>query len=398
MPKPAAIYPVDTIDANALANFFLTFSKAYEEIEQALLLLDLSPHSSSSLTELINAVQSIQHSLEVLGLSELQELNQSLLGLLKNISKGLVEFSSEISDIILVAANDIKIVIEALLDNNKPCVLLKRISKICQTIDQLPQTPPLQLQNVYTDILMLLDPETEVIEPHISNVDSLTLLFDDSAPDHEELAAYGVEESEDFIFFKSLSAPLESRAQYWHRRNQRMLRLALKMNDIAGRPVDPNQLAAAIYLHDAGMALMPLDIINSSDALTEEQIQQVREHPQFGFELLRYMKSWQEAAYIILQHHERIDGKGYPFGLTGEDICDGAKILAIVDAVDARTHERSHASLPKRPLLRAAMEIGKHSDAQFDAYWVDIFRQVFQQMRKVSRQQQGNAPLINKHE
>lgn len=387
MSKSAAVYPVDTIDANALASFFQTFSQAYNEIEQSLLLLDLSPQSSSLLSELTNATQSIHQSLEELGFSELQSLSQSLLNLLADIDKGLVEFSPDVSDIILIIINDIKVIIETLIDdNNKPCVLLKRIDKICQTIGQISKTPPLQLHNVFTDALMLLDPQTEIIEPHITNADSLTHLFDDSAPDQEELAAYGVEESDDFIFFKSLSAPLESRAQYWNCRNQRMLRLALKMNDVAGRPVDPNQLAAAVYLHDAGMALMPLDIINSTDALTEEQIQQVREHPQFGFELLRYMKSWQEAAYIILQHHERVDGEGYPFGLSGEDICDGAKILAIVDAVDARTHERHHASLLKRPLLRAAMEIGKHTDAQFDAYWVDIFRQVFQQMRKNSRQ------------
>jgi len=386
MPKPAAVYPVDTIDANALANFFQTFSKAYSEIEQSLLLLDLSPQSSPLLAELISTTESIHQSIKQLGFNELQDLSQSLINLLKDISKGLVDFDSDISDIILIAVNDIKVVIETIIDNKKPCVLLKRINKICQTIGQISKTPALQLHSVITDALMLLDPQTEIIEPHISAADSLNHLFDDSAPDQEELAAYGVEESDDFIFFKSLSTPLETRAQYWNCRNQRMLRLALKMNDEAGRPVEPNQLAAAIYLHDAGMALMPHDIINSTEPLSEEQVQQVREHPQFGFELLRYMKSWQEAAYIILQHHERVDGKGYPFGLTGEDICDGAKILAIVDAVDARTHERSHATLLKRPLLRAAMEIGKHTDAQFDAYWVDIFRQVFQQMRKNSHQ------------
>ncbi len=386
MSKSTAVYHVDTIGADALAGFFQTFSSAYEQIEQALLLLDLSPNTPSLIDDLIQSTQLINQSLEQLSFDELQNLTHSLLGLLQDIKKGQIEFSSELSDIILITINDIKNIIETVIDSNKPCVLLKRIPKVCHAIEQISHTPPMQLHSAIKDTLMLLDPSTELIEPSISNTDSLKHLFDESAPDAEELAAYGVEESEDFIFFKSLSAPLESRAQYWNSRNQRMLRLALKMNDEAGRPVDPNQLAAAIYLHDAGMALLPLDIINNTDSLTEEQIQQVREHPQFGFELLRYMKSWQEAAYIILQHHERVDGNGYPFGLKGEDICDGAKIVAIVDAVDARTHERGHAAMLKRPLLRAAMEIGKHADVQFDSYWVNIFRSVFQQMRKNSRE------------
>ncbi len=386
MSKSTAVYHVDTIGADALAGFFQSFSSAYEQIEQALLLLDLEPNTPSLIDDLIQSTRLIDQSLEQLSFDELQNLTHSLLGLLQDIKKGQIEFSSELSDIILITINDIKTIIETVIDSNKPCVLLKRIPKVCHAIEQISHTPPMQLHSAIKDTLMLLDPSTELIEPSISNTDSLKHLFDESAPDAEELAAYGVEESEDFIFFKSLSAPLESRAQYWNSRNQRMLRLALKMNDEAGRPVDPNQLAAAIYLHDAGMALLPLDIINNTDSLTEEQIQQVREHPQFGFELLRYMKSWQEAAYIILQHHERVDGNGYPFGLKGEDICDGAKIVAIVDAVDARTHERGHAAMLKRPLLRAAMEIGKHADVQFDSYWVNIFRSVFQQMRKNSRE------------
>jgi len=177
MPKPAAIYPVDTIDANALASFFQTYNKAYEQIEQSLLLLDLSPNTPALLNELIDATQSIRGSLIQLGFSELQDLTQSLINLLEDINKGLVDFSPDISDIILSSINNIKIVIETLLDNNKPCVLLKRFNKICQTIEQISKTPPLQLDNVIKDALMLLDPQTEMIEPHISNADSLSHLY-----------------------------------------------------------------------------------------------------------------------------------------------------------------------------------------------------------------------------
>jgi HD-GYP domain-containing protein (c-di-GMP phosphodiesterase class II) len=161
-----------------------------------------------------------------------------------------------------------------------------------------------------------------------------------------------------------------------------MLRLALKMNDMADRPVDPTQLAAAIYMHDAGMALIPLSVINSKDSLTEQDREKMEQHPQIGYELLRYMKDWSEASLMVLQHHERMDGSGYPQGLKENEICDGAKIIAIADAMDARTHERAHATLMKRPLLRAAMEISKKADTQFSSYWVDIFSTVFHEMRQ----------------
>jgi len=135
-------------------------------------------------------------------------------------------------------------------------------------------------------------------------------------------------------------------------------------------------------MHDAGMALLPMEIIKKDGPLTNEELVQVREHPRIGFELLRYMKQWSGAALIVLHHHERVDGTGYPSGLKENDICEGAKILAVVDMIDARMHERAHVDMLKRPLLRAAMEISKHADSQFSSFWVDIFRDLFHKMRK----------------
>ncbi|WP_394392914.1 HD-GYP domain-containing protein [Shewanella woodyi] len=83
-----------------------------------------------------------------------------------------------------------------------------------------------------------------------------------------------------------------------------------------------------------------------------------------------------EAAQIVLQHHEQVDGAGYPNHLTGDKICDGAKIIAIADTFDARSHERAHHTLLKRPLVRTMNEINNFSGTQFDPYWVEIFNQV----------------------
>jgi len=375
---------LESIGASALAGFFVNFTSSQQQIEQSLLMLEMSPDEEDLIVELQQGIDLIQKSLKDVGLEAIQPMTTSLIGLLQQVRLKHLNFETVLSDLILLAIDDIKVVMEKIIDGEDRCVLLKRMPRICESIDVIGTADDISRSSVIKDALLLLDPSIEIIETSITQSDSLINLFSKNMPDEEELSAYGVEESDDFIFFRALSEPLESRANYWSGRVHRMLRLALKMNDQAGRPVNPNQLAAAVYMHDAGMALLPLEIINCKNALSEEQREEVQQHPVVGYELMRYMKSWREASFIVLQHHEQVDGGGYPYGLTDNDICDGAKILAIVDAVDARTHERAYATLLKRPLLRAAIELGQKAGVQFNEKWVNIFKDVFQDVRKIN--------------
>jgi len=383
MSKHNSISQLESIGASTLADFFVNFSASQQQIEQSILMLEMSPDDASLISELQQSITLIAQSLHEVGLEKIQPLTDSIYLLLQQIKFKNIIFETVLSDLILLAINDIKVVMEKLIDGEDRCVLLKRLPKICESIDAIANSDERSRSGVIKDALLLLDPSMEIIETSITRSDTLINLFSKEMPDEEELSAYGVEESDDFIFFRALSEPLEGRAKYWSGRSHRMLRLALKMNDEAGRPVNPNQLAAAVYIHDAGMALLPLDIINCKQKYSDEQREQIQQHPVVGYELMRYMKSWREASFIVLQHHEQVDGSGYPYGLSDIDICDGAKIMAIVDAVDARTHERIHATLLKRPLLRAAIELGQKSGTQFSEKWVNIFKDVFQDMRKV---------------
>lgn len=382
MSKLGHVYKVEDLSVDALSGFFETFMAANQEIEQSLLMLDLDNNDANCIADLANAINAVHAALHQINRHELCELTQALINLLWAIKAKEIRFETILSDIILLAVDDVKTIVEAMLESKERCVLYDRLPQVCHAIDQIINVDDMYLDGVTKDALLLLDPTMEIIEPSISSTDSILNLFKSSEPDEEELVAYGVEENEDFVFFRVLCEPLETRANYWRGRSQRMLRLALKMNDQAGRPVDPTQLAAAVYIHDVGMALLPLEVINNSGKLEKEDLKLVKEHPRISYELLRYMKMWSPAAEIVLQHHERVDGTGYPGGLKDSDICEGAKILAIVDAIDARTNERVHSSLLKRPLLRAAMEIGKYSGNQFSPYWVDIFKDIFQQIRK----------------
>jgi len=137
--------------------------------------------------------------------------------------------------------------------------------------------------------------------------------------------------------------------------------------------VDPNQLAAAVLMHDIGMAFLPLNVLHKAGKLTGAELRTISSHPRTGYDLLRRMQRWDEAAEMVLQHHERVDGGGYPKGLTSLEICSGAKIIAIVDTFDARTHERAHVTQLKRPFVRAVLEISKCSGSQFSEKWVGLF-------------------------
>jgi len=100
------------------------------------------------------------------------------------------------------------------------------------------------------------------------------------------------------------------------------------------------ELILAGLLHDIGKALTPLEILNKPGSLTAEEMAEIREHSLKGFELVDEAPISQAVKTAILQHHERLDGSGYPAGLTNDKISSYAKIVAIADIYDAMTSQR----------------------------------------------------------
>lgn len=117
-------------------------------------------------------------------------------------------------------------------------------------------------------------------------------------------------------------------------------------------------------LHDIGKISIPTDILNKPDKLNKFELGIVRNHPQTAFEILKDVEFSQPIAEIVLQHHERIDGSGYPNGLKGNQILTEAKILAVSDVVEAMAFHR-----PYRPALgiaKALEEITTNSGNLYD--------------------------------
>jgi HD-GYP domain-containing protein (c-di-GMP phosphodiesterase class II) len=124
-----------------------------------------------------------------------------------------------------------------------------------------------------------------------------------------------------------------------------------------------HNIAYAGILHDIGMLSIPQSIINKSSALTREELNTIRKHPVIGYNLLRGIPPLNEVSRLILYHHERYDGRGYPCGLKGDIVPIGARLLSVADAF---------ASMTEKHLYRAAIfardaleELNKFVGTQF---------------------------------
>ncbi|KAF2955537.1 HD-GYP domain-containing protein [Marinitoga sp. 38H-ov] len=124
-------------------------------------------------------------------------------------------------------------------------------------------------------------------------------------------------------------------------------------------------------LHDIGKIFVPQSILNKAARLIPEEFEKIKLHPVKGEELINKVENMQYISKIIKHHHERYDGKGYPDGLSGENIPIESRILAVVDSFDAMTSERPY----KTPLSKqqALEELKRMSWKQFDGNIVNIF-------------------------
>lgn len=127
----------------------------------------------------------------------------------------------------------------------------------------------------------------------------------------------------------------------------------------------------AALLHDIGKFILPDRILKADVPLTEEDWMLIRRHPQQGARVLSSVDGYGPVAEIILAHHERIDGKGYPRGLAGDDIPPMARIISVADTYDVMTARDSY----RTPVssFEAIQELKRVSGTQLDPQYVDIF-------------------------
>jgi diguanylate cyclase (GGDEF)-like protein/putative nucleotidyltransferase with HDIG domain len=152
----------------------------------------------------------------------------------------------------------------------------------------------------------------------------------------------------------------------------------------------------AALLHDIGKLAVPEHILSKPGPLTQEEFQKIRIHPQVGAEIIAAVPFPYPVAPLILSHHERWDGKGYPQGLVGEDIPIGARILTIVDYYDAVTTERPyHKALSYESAIGLLKhEAGRALDPSLVPLFIELLPSLVAEMGAAAQEAAVDEPLV----
>ena len=135
------------------------------------------------------------------------------------------------------------------------------------------------------------------------------------------------------------------------------------------------RIRIASLLHDLGKLAVPSEILDKPSSLSEAEWRAIGEHPRIGQVILEEASSLRDAIPVVLHHHERFNGGGYPHGLSGNEIPLGARIVAIADAYHAMINERPYKTA--RAHLDALGELRRHAGTQFDPDLVDVFCTIY---------------------
>jgi len=173
-----------------------------------------------------------------------------------------------------------------------------------------------------------------------------------------------------------LVSAIEMRDPYTAGHQRRVARLACAIANEMGLPEERIEgIHMAGLIHDLGKITVPAEILSKPSQLNDFEWGMIKMHPQVGYDVLKTVEFPWPVAQIVRQHHERMDGSGYPQGSSGEDVLLEARILAVADVVEAMASHR-----PYRPPLgmdKALEEISKNRSVLYDAEVVDVCLKLF---------------------
>lgn len=183
-----------------------------------------------------------------------------------------------------------------------------------------------------------------------------------------------------FEITKALAQAIEAKDPYTHGHSERVMEYAVQIAQKLDLPEEEKELLKyAAMLHDIGKIGVRGIVLNNPNSLTNEEYDEIKKHPAVGEGIIQPIELLQPIRPFIKHHHEWYNGKGYPDGLSGENIPLGARILAVADAYDAMKSDR-----PYRKALTeetAIQELKRGSSTQFDPKIVEIFLEILKTIK-----------------
>lgn len=178
----------------------------------------------------------------------------------------------------------------------------------------------------------------------------------------------------------ALSNAVDAKDHYTMGHSENVKKYSLMIVDELGLNEEFRQsMLQAGLLHDIGKIGVPTEIIIKPDRLTEKEYEEMKKHPIYGKDILEPIEFLGDVPYYVMYHHEKLDGSGYPFGLTADDIPLGAKILHVADSYDAMTTDRSYRN--RRSMQLAFEELDRCTGTQFDREIVTAFKSAMEKVK-----------------
>lgn len=176
---------------------------------------------------------------------------------------------------------------------------------------------------------------------------------------------------------KAIMEALDAKDSYTSGRSKRITFYSVKIAQQLGlTAIETGKIELAGMLHDIGMIGVSDDILYKIDSLNQEEYDEIKKHITYSVKILEDIKQLKDVVEIIKYHHEKHDGTGYPFGIKGEDIPIGSRIIAVADAFDSVISNRIYRN--KIEMTEAMNKIKETSGSQFDPIVVKAFEDCFE--------------------
>ncbi len=198
-----------------------------------------------------------------------------------------------------------------------------------------------------------------------------------------------MEERQHFTFVRtleSLATALEARDEYTQGHSQRVCEVSLMLGEKLGFGLDAlEELRVGTVLHDIGKIGVPDAILNKRGKLTDEEFEVMKSHPVIGYEICRPLLLSEGVLMIIRNHHEKLDGTGYPDGLKGGELPLSLRIVCVADAFDAMSSSRPYRDVMSQDAVLS--ELSRGAGVQFDPVVVECLKGLLQtdRMRELYR-------------
>lgn len=235
---------------------------------------------------------------------------------------------------------------------------------------------PLSYQGKVPAVLSLFK-RTDNIPYNQSDIELISILSGQAVIAIENAKLFDQLERSHFESMKALAQAIEAKDLYTRGHCDRMVRYALAIADRLGLSSEEKKhLGYGAALHDIGKIGIHELILNKSGKLTDKEYEIMKDHPMLGAEIIKGVDFLNPVVPMIYYHQERYDGKGYPEGLSGEEIPIGARIIAILDTFDAMTSDRPYRKA--LPMEVAFAELRRCTGSQFDPKIVETLIKIIQ--------------------